>query len=124
MSDTLNTLELVPQWWRFRAYQGDAFDFEIVLSVGGQPADVTGWTWAAEIDTGGGTRMAWTCTPTPTGVQLYLRGSETLLLPSRRWSDFDVTGRDPAAGEGRTVLRGAIISVTRVTPPLREAVLA
>jgi hypothetical protein len=110
------TVDRIPPSYRFRAYQGDPFDFEIALNVEGQPADVDGWTWASLIDIGDDV-VQWECTPKPNGVALYLRSADTARLPSR-YCRFDVVGRNPLAGEGRTVLRGEIFAAVRVTPPL------
>lgn len=104
-----------PPQRRFVAYAGDPFDFEVHLSVEGEPADVEGWSWAANIDTGT-TPLSFECTGTPSGVVLYLRGADTARLPLRSCR-FDVVGRNPEAGEGRTVLRGVLLTMSRVTPP-------
>lgn len=117
----VRTIDTSPPSYRFLAYQGDPIDVELQLSVDGQPADVDGWVWAAQIDTGG-VMISWDCTGLPNGVGLYLRGIDTLRLPQRD-SRFDVVGRHPDAGEGRTVLRGSIMAAKRITPPLREAAL-
>ena len=123
MSVRIADVDLTPPLWSFRAYQGDPFDFAIALDVDGEPADVDGWQWAAIIRLRGGDVVAWECTGTPNGVELYLRGGDTMRLTSAA-SRFDVAGRDPLAGEGRTVLRGQIAATARVTPPLRrEAVM-
>ena len=111
-------VDLTPPAWRFRAYQGDPFDFAITVLVDGQPAEVGTWTWAAHIRIGSD-MLAWECTGQPHGVALYLRGADTLRLPAHP-CPFDVTGRDPLAGEGRTVLRGSILALARITPPLRR----
>jgi hypothetical protein len=116
-------VDLVPVAWTFRAYQGDPFDVRIVLTIAGQPVDTTSWTWAADIDSGAGALVSFECFAQPDGVQLYLRGPETARLPSRKCR-FDVVGRNPDAGEGRTVLRGSIIASARVTPPLFTRVSA
>jgi hypothetical protein len=112
-------VDQVPPTWRFRAYQGDPFDIQIALTLDGAPADVTDWTWAAQISTGPDL-IDFECSGEPDGVHLYLRGPDTLRLP-QRYCPFDVVGRNPAAGEGRTVLRGLILAAVRVTPPLRAA---
>ena len=110
-----DTISQTPPRQRFMAYQGDPFDFEIRLSVDSQPADVDGWSWAADIETGT-TPLSFECTGQPSGVALFLRGSDTARLPLRSCR-FDVVGRNPEAGEGRTVLRGVILTMSRVTPP-------
>jgi hypothetical protein len=101
-----------------RGYQGDPFDWSIDLTVNGQPADLDGWSWEAWIDLDGGLVVPWICTPEPHGVALYLRGADTARLPAS-YCPFDVTGRDPDAGEGRTFVRGSILCGERITPPLR-----
>lgn len=103
-------------------YEGDPQDLRIHLRMpDGSPADVRGWAWSANI----GTKppLPFECHPEDDGVTLYLRGSDMTQL-GHRWAPFDVTGRDPAAGEGRTVLRGAVNVTARVTPMLTEAVPA
>lgn len=112
------TVDLTPAQASLLAYQGDPFDFRIVLTVDGRPADVSRWTWLAWIQVDPATVVPFLWDPEPDGVRLYLRGEDTFRLPDS-WSRFDVTGRDPDAGEGRTVLRGDIIAYQRVTPPLR-----
>ena len=102
-----------------RGYQGDPFDWSVALQADdGSPADVESWSWQAWIDTGDGVVIPWICTPEPDGVGLYLRGQDTLRLPVTKHCAFDVTGRDPEAGEGRTIVSGHIIVAPRVTPPL------
>jgi hypothetical protein len=115
------TVDQIPPSWRFKAYQGDPFDFQLMLRLDGQPADVDGWNWAAQVNTGDDI-IDWECTPLPNGVALYLRSIDTARLPFR-YVRFDVVGRNPLAGEGRTVLRGDIIAAARVTPPLSAALL-
>lgn len=109
-----------PSLVEITCYGGDPFDFQVHLTVDGQPADVYGWSWAAQIDLDPGL-LAWECTGEPDGVSLYLRGSETLRLPTR-YCAFDVIGRNPAAGEGRAVLRGFILATSRVTTSLLTGV--
>jgi hypothetical protein len=99
-------------------YQGDPFSWALDLTVDGHPADMDGWTWQAWIEVAAGLIVPWICTPEAHGVALYLRGADTLRLPAG-YCPFDVTGRDPAAGEGWTVARGQIFCLERVTPPLR-----
>jgi hypothetical protein len=102
-----------------RGYQGDPFDWGLDLILeDGTPGDLDGWTWQGWIEAGDGVVIPWICTPDPHGVSLYLRGQDTLRLPSS-YCPFDVTGRDPEAGEGHTVVRGSILCQERVTPPLR-----
>jgi hypothetical protein len=109
-------VDAIPQQWRFRAYQGDPFDFQIHLTnPDGSPADVVGWSWAAQIDLGPGL-LPFETTGREDGVDLYLRGDETLRLPAR-YCPFDVKGRNPLAGDGHTVLRGIILAAPRVTVP-------
>jgi hypothetical protein len=102
-----------------RGYQGDPFDWGIVLTLeDGTPADLADWTWQAWIDLGQGLVVPWICTPEAHGVALYLRGQDTIRVPNR-YCPFDVTGRDPEAGEGRTVAAGYLTCAPRITPPLR-----
>lgn len=97
-------------------YEGDPQDLRIHLTLDdGSPADVIGWVWAANIGTT--PPQPFECYPEDDGVTLYLRGADMTGL-GRSWLPFDVTGRDPDAGEGRTVLRGQVRVTARVTPML------
>jgi hypothetical protein len=106
----------------WRIYQGDPQDLRVhLLLPDGSPAEVGGWAWSAWIGTT--PRTAFECYPEDDGVTLYLRGEETYGLIGRQWP-FDVTCRDPAAGEGRTVVRGTIMATPRVTEAQRASVEA
>lgn len=111
-------IDRTPAEVTLKAYQGDAFDLHLVLSVDGLPVDVSQWSWLAWIRIAGGVVIPFLWEPEPSGVRLYLRGQDTARLPAL-YSHYDVTGRDPDAGEGRTVIAGRIIAYERVTPPLR-----
>lgn len=112
------TVSLVPDEALLLMYSGDPFDFAVQLSIDGAPADVSQWTWRASIETGRG-RLDFEWEPEPDGVRLWLRGEETGRLAIDTALPFDVTGRDPDAGEGRTVLRGHVKVTARVTEPFR-----
>lgn len=115
----MSDLDLTPPKVSWRAYEGDPFDVHIVLTVDGQtPPDLSGWTWAALIKIDG-QEIPFETTAEPNGVRLYLRGDQTMRLNHYRYASFDVTGRDPQGGEGRTILRGGILATARITPPLR-----
>jgi hypothetical protein len=114
----MQKVDLTPATVRLLAYAGDPFDLHLVLSLDGAPVDVSQWIWAAWIAAPDGVVIPFLTESEPTGVRLYLRGQDTARLPAR-FSPYDVTGRDPDAGEGRTVISGDIIAFSRVTPPLR-----
>lgn len=116
LTRVLGAIDLLPPSRRFRLYRGDVFDLVITLRVDGEPADVSDWVWAAMIDTGE-YLFPFETTSLESGVMLYMRGVDTLRLPNR-WCPFDVTGLDPQAGEGRTVLRGWLLGTGRITPQL------
>jgi hypothetical protein len=118
MSSMQSVVDHTPHYGECKGYQGDPFDWALaVTGPDGAPADLDGWTWQAWIDTGNAV-IPWICTATPDGVELYLRGQDTMRLPDR-YCPFDVTGRDPAAGEGYTIAAGYIRCGQRITPPLR-----
>jgi hypothetical protein len=105
-----------PQYVRWRIYAGDPAELRLHLTMpDGSPADVDGWAWAGAVGTSPPT--AFECYPEPDGLVAYLRGEDTTDLVDQYWP-FDITGRDPAAGEGRTVLRGHVNATPRVTRPL------
>lgn len=109
-----------PEEATWRVYAGDPVNLRVhVVKADGSPAPVEGWVWAAWAGTSPPTPFE--CYAEDDGVTLYLRGSDSDLLVGAWWP-FDVTGRDPAAGEGTTVLRGQVCASPRVTPALRGAV--
>lgn len=117
----MSNVDQTPPRVSLRAYSGDPFDLRIVLTVDGvAPPDLRGWVWSALIRADG-QEIYFETTAETDGVTLYLRGEDTLKL-STRYASFDVTGRDPEAGEGRTILRGGILAMPRITPPLRGMV--
>lgn len=119
---TAQVVDLLPQRARLLAYAGDPFSFRIeVVDEDGDPSvDVSGWEWRATVTTGN-QRLDFECEGDETGVDVWMRGEDTARLPtSGREFPFDVTGRQPAAGEGTTVLRGEMTATRRVTIPLRS----
>lgn len=105
---------------RLLAVSGDPFTFRLVLrDADGDPVDVSLWDWAGAVTTGQITiDFEWRADDT--GVWLGLRGDETVRLPVGRDWPFDVSCRQPAAGEGVTVLSGEMSTSRRVTAPLRD----
>lgn len=119
-------VDLQPRTATLLAYRGDPFDFHLRLTdADGQPVDVTGWDWRATVITGT-RRIDFEWAAEGDGVRLWMRGDDTARLPAneRRGFPYDVTTRQPDAGEGRTVLRGRMMVAQRVTDPLRTPDLA
>lgn len=114
----MTNIDVRPVEVTWRIYQGDPQDLRVHLVLpDGTPADVAGWAWSAWIATQ--PRTAFECYGEDDGVTLFLRGPDTYGLIGRQWP-FDVACRDPAAGEGRTVIRGTIMATPRVTDALRS----
>jgi hypothetical protein len=115
--------QLVDAWpleATLRAVAGDPFAFRLVLrDSDGQPVDVMAWDWAATV-TAGSLRLDFGWAADEGGVRLWLRGDETARLPLGRPLAYDVACRQPAAGEGVTVLAGQMLLRARVTDPLRN----
>jgi hypothetical protein len=112
----MTTVDERPESVTWEIYEGDPQSLRVRLVLDdGSPADVAGWAW-----------RAWAATTPPTpfecngeddGVTLSIRGADTYPLVGRRWR-FDVTCRNPVAGEGVTVLQGHVLATRRVTQPL------
>jgi hypothetical protein len=118
---TAATVDAWPQDATLRAVAGDPFAFRLVLlGDDGQPVDVSLWTWAATVVGFNRLRLDFGWQADDTGVRLWLRGDETARLPVSTPLDFDVACRQPAGGEGVTVLAGQMILKPRVTDPLRS----
>jgi hypothetical protein len=110
------TVDLRPEAMAWLIYEGDPSGLAIHLELAdGSPADVTGWEWRAWVGTSPPTPME--CYGETDGVTVYLPGRDSRGLSGRVWR-FDVTGREPSAGEGVTVLRGELTATRRVTDPL------
>ncbi len=102
-----------------RAVQGDPFSFRVQLrDPDGEVADVSLWQWAATVTTGR-LRIDFEWAADETGVRFWLRGDDTARLTTSRASSFDVTTRQPTAGEGVVVVAGQMWVKSRVTAPLR-----
>jgi hypothetical protein len=111
----MSVLNVRPAACEWLTYEGTPASLRVRLRLPeGSPVDVTDWSWQAWVGTGPPTVIE--CFGEEDGVTLYLRGSESLGLPGREWR-FDVYGRDPAAGEGYTVLEGKLVVRSRVTVP-------
>jgi hypothetical protein len=109
-----------PQEATLRAVAGDLFGFRVVLlDADDQPVDVSTWLWAATVTTGS-LRLDFEWAADDQGVRLWLRGDETARLPTGRPLAFDVSTRQPAAGEGVMVLAGQMMVKARVTDQLRD----
>lgn len=124
MSTPLGTPERVVDAWpleaTLRAVQGDPFSFRLqVRDDAGELVDVSLWSWAATVTTGR-LRLDFASAADDTGVRLWLRGDDTARLTTTKPSPFDVTCRQPSAGEGVTVLAGQMWVKSRVTAPLRS----
>ena len=102
-----------------RAVVGDPFAFRLVLrDIGGGPVNVSLWEWRGTVTTGP-IRLDFESSANDTGVRLWLRGDQTARLGRGEWP-FDVTCRQPTAGEGLTVLGGTVAIKARVTDPIRH----
>ena len=106
-----------------RAVAGDPFSFCLQLrDTDGELVDVSLWEWAATVTTGR-LRLDFVWSADQEGVRFWLRGDDTARLSTGRPWPFDVTCRQPTAGEGVTVLAGILAEMTlkpRVTAPLRS----
>lgn len=114
---------VVDQWpaqATLQAVQGDPFSFRLQLRDADENLiDVSSWAWRATVSTGP-LRLDFETEADDTGVRLWLRGDDTARLRAgKRWP-FDVTCRQPSAGEGVTVLAGYVSIKQRVTDPLRN----
>lgn len=110
------TVDLRPEEVDLLIYEGDPSGFAFTLELAdGSPADVEGWEWRAWIGTTPPTPFD--CYGDPHGVTIYLRGQASRGLWGRAWR-YDVTGREPAAGEGVTIARGTLTATRRITDPL------
>jgi hypothetical protein len=104
-----------------RAVAGDPFGFRLVLlDEDGQAVDVSGWLWAATVVASTSLRLDFEWSADQDGVRLWLRGDDTARLPAGPSLAFDAACRQPASGEGVTVLGGQMIVKARVTDPLRN----
>jgi len=104
-----------------RAVAGDPFAFRLtLLDEDGSAVDVTLWTWAATVLGQGALRLDFEWAADDTGVRFWLRGDDTARLPAGPALAFDAACRQPAGGEGVTVLAGQMILKPRVTDPLRS----
>lgn len=110
-----NVIDVRPLEVTLLLYEGDPFSLVLHLVLeDGSPADVDGWAWAANI--GSRPPVPFECYGEPNGVMLYLRGADMAGLAALGLLPFDVTGRNPDAGEGQSVLRGQVRVTARVTP--------
>jgi hypothetical protein len=113
-----------PQQATLRAVAGDPFSFGLQLRGPDGLVDVSAWDWAGSVTTGRVRlhfeTMTYSGDDGATGVRLWLRGDETAQLPPGKGWPFDVACRQPAAGEGVTVLAGEMFTKPRVTDPLRS----
>lgn len=113
----MTVVDLRPQEVTWYMYQGDPQNLRVhLVDEDGSPLDVVGWAWAGNI--GSRPPLPFECLPEDDGVTLYLRGADMTQLPVSVWHEFDVTGRDPEAGEGYTVIRGQVQVTARITPML------
>ena len=111
----MTVIDVRPASCEWLTYEGTPATLRVHLELDdGSPADVDGWAWQAWVGTRPPTALE--CYGETDGVSLYLRGADSVGLPGRSWR-FDVVGRDPAAGEGYTVLEGQLTVRSRVTVP-------
>lgn len=120
MSSRAAMVDAWPLQATLRAVSGDPFSFRLQLRDDqGDLVDVSLWAWAATVTTGK-LRLDWEWAADQTGVRFWLRGDDTARLPTGRGWPFDVTGRQPTAGEGVTIVAGQMEVRARVTAPLRN----
>jgi len=123
MTDTRSTGRVVDAWpvqATLRAVAGDPFSFRVQLrGDDGELVDVQLWEWAATVATGR-LRLDFEAAADEGGVRFWLRGDDTARIPAGKPWPFDVTGRQPTAGEGVTVVAGDMHVRQRVTAPLRH----
>ena len=119
----MTTVDAWPAEATLRPVEGDPFAFRLVLrDIGGGPVDVSLWEWRATVTTGR-IRLDFEALADEGGVRLILRGDDTARLYAERAGrpcPYDVTCRQPSAGEGSTVLAGDMLVKPRVTDPLRH----
>jgi hypothetical protein len=109
-----------PEQATLRAVAGDPFSFRVQLrGADGELVDVSMWQWAATVTTGR-LRLDFEWAADDTGVRFWMRGDSTGRLAAGSPWPFDVTCRQPSAGEGVTVLAGQMFIKSRVTSPLRS----
>lgn len=114
------TVDAWPARAVLRAVQGDPFAFRLVLrDPDGDVIDVALWEWRATVSTGT-LRLDFETLADEGGVRLWLRGDDTARISTLRPWPFDVTTRQPTAGEGVVVLAGEMSVKARVTDPLRH----
>jgi len=114
------TIDARPAQATLHAVAGDPFAFRVqIIGPDGDPVDVMGWDWAATVHTGQ-VRLDFSWAADSTGVRFWLLGDDTARLPPGKPWPYDVTGRQPLAGEGTTVLAGNMTAKARVTNPLRS----
>jgi hypothetical protein len=113
-------IDLRPAAARLLGVAGDPFAFRLILrDPDGGPVDVTLWDWRATVDTGR-VRLDFEWAADDQGVSLWMRGDDTARIPTRGEFPYDVATRQPAAGEGQTVLSGLMSVERRTTDPLRS----
>jgi hypothetical protein len=114
------TVDAWPVSATLRAVAGDPFSFRVQLRDGdGELIDVAAWEWRATVTTGS-LRLDFEWTADDTGVRFWMRGDDTLRLPTGKPWPFDVACRQPTAGEGVMVIAGQMTLQSRVTNPLRN----
>jgi hypothetical protein len=119
MSESL--VDAWPMEATLRAVAGDPFSFRLVLlGDDGQAVDVSLWTWAATVYATSTLRLDFEWAADEGGVRLWLRGDDTARLAVGQPLAFDVACRQPAGGEGVTVLAGQMMVKARVTDPMRS----
>lgn len=103
-----------------RLVRGDPFAFRLrLLDADGDPVDVSAYEWRATVTTGS-LSLDFEYAADADSVRLWLRGDDTARLSIARPWPYDVTCRQPTAGEGVTVMRGEVLVASRVTEPLRH----
>jgi hypothetical protein len=111
-----------PQRATLRVVAGDPFSFRLQLrGPDGDLIDVSGWEWAGSVYAGR-VRLDFETATEETGpaVLVWMRGDVTAQIPVGKAWPFDVACRQPAAGEGVTVLAGDLFAKSRVTDPIRS----
>jgi hypothetical protein len=115
----MSYVDVRPLLVTLRLYEGNPTSVRVFVDMpDGSPADVADWVWAAWISTTPPTPFE--CFSHDDGVTIYLRGEDSMGLPGQWWR-FDVSGRDPGAGESQAVVRGELAVTPRVTQRLVTA---
>lgn len=112
---------LKPKRFDIELYQGDTFNFDLLLKAAGVPADLTGWTTKAQIrkqtdNTAAETPLLRSTIPTPSNgkIRIALTATETAALGKDTVYKYDIECTDSASNV-RTFIGGKITITEDVT---------